>query len=95
MYFDKEEFRKRIKDLRVKNGMTQTEASERLNIGLKSLQSIEQGRRECSLEMLLDLSELYKVSTDYLLKGTVLEGSADRERLAGVIAELTLIMNGK
>lgn len=95
MYFDKEKFRKRIKNLRVKAGLTQAEASERLSISLKSLQSIEQGRRECSLEMLIDLSELYTVSTDYLLKGTDLEGGADRDRLAGVIAELTLIMNGK
>ena len=95
MHFDKEKFRKRIKNLRVKAGLTQAEASERLSISLKSLQSIEQGRRECSLEMLMDLSELYMVSTDYLLKGTDPEGIDNRNRLAGVIAELTSIMNGK
>ena len=71
MYFNQAEFGQRIKELRTMKGLTQEELAYRLNIGHVHMNSIECGRKGCSIDLILELSELFNVSTDYLLKGQV------------------------
>lgn len=65
---------KRIQELRKKNGMTQASLAEVLNIHAASLCAIEKGRRPASIDLLLDLAELFDVSLDYLVLGKCLPG---------------------
>lgn len=43
---------------------------EDLNISADHLSKLEQGKRMCSFELLLAISEYFQVPTDFLLKGT-------------------------
>ena len=57
----------KIKELREKNKLTQQQAAERLNLPLPTYRSYETGAREPGIDVLIKLSELYDVTTDYLL----------------------------
>jgi transcriptional regulator with XRE-family HTH domain len=58
---------KRLKEARRKAGYTQKEAAEKLNIGNNNLSNYERDYRDPDTDTLLKLSNLYNVSTDYLL----------------------------
>lgn len=58
---------KRLKEARQKAGYTQKEAAEKLNIGNNNLSNYERDYRDPDTDTLLKLSNLYNVSTDYLL----------------------------
>lgn len=70
MYFDQKAFGRRVQQLRKEHGITQEQMAERLSFDRPHLAKIETGARSCSFETLLEISELFGVSTDYLLKGT-------------------------
>ena len=57
----------RIKELRTKEKMTQKRLGELVNVTKVSICCYENGTRLPSLEILEDLSEVFKVSVDYLL----------------------------
>ena len=57
----------KIKELREKNKLTQQQAAEKLNLPLPTYRSYETGAREPGVDVLIKLSELYDVTTDYLL----------------------------
>lgn len=57
----------KIKELREKNKLTQQQAAEKLNLPLPTYRSYETGAREPGIDVLIKLSELYDVTTDYLL----------------------------
>ena len=59
----------RIALLRISAGMSQTALAKRLHISPSTIGSYEQGRREPSCDMLVALSDVLGVSTDYLLTG--------------------------
>ncbi|MBO4929283.1 MAG: helix-turn-helix transcriptional regulator [Clostridia bacterium] len=59
----------RIAALRHDRGWSQAELARRLGISTSAVGMYEQGRREPSAELLVALSEEFKVSTDYLLTG--------------------------
>lgn len=61
---------KRIAKLRKEHNMTQEQLSEKLDISIKHCSSVERGLSSLSLEKLVDVSELFDVSIDYLVKGT-------------------------
>ena len=69
MYFNQVEFGQRIKELRTGKGWTQEELAGELNIGHVHMNSIERGRKGCSIDLLLELAECFDVSTYYLLTG--------------------------
>ncbi len=92
MYFNQMEFGKRIKEERNRIGLTQEELAYRLNIGHVHMNSIEKGRKGCSIDLLLELSELLNVSTDYLLTGRIRSGKELKEQLGDVIASLDAII---
>lgn len=58
----------RIAELRRQNGMSQEELADRLGISRQSVSKWESGQSQPEIEKLLQLSEVFHVSTDYLLK---------------------------
>lgn len=57
----------RIKQLRVSNNMTQADLAKKLNITRSSVNAWEMGISTPSTTYIVELSQLFKVSTDYLL----------------------------
>lgn len=57
----------RIRVLREQKGFTQTELAKRLKITRSSVNAWEQGISVPSTQYIVELAEIFKVSTDYLL----------------------------
>ena len=57
----------RIRTLREQKGYTQTELAKRLKITRSSVNAWEQGISVPSTQYIVELAEVFKVSTDYLL----------------------------
>lgn len=60
----------RIKSLRLKKNMSQNELATKLGIGRSNMGHIENGRVEPTKESIVLLSEIFGVTTDYLLGRT-------------------------
>lgn len=60
-------FGKRIREIRLKRGYTQQFVADSLNITLRAYQKYEQGVREPAYDILVQIADLYVISTDYLL----------------------------
>ena len=65
----------RLLELRSKNNMTQENLAEELQVRRQSISKWELGKTLPDVEKLIQLSELYQVSMDYLIKGTVVEAT--------------------
>ena len=59
----------RIAALRRDANLSQLELAQRLKISPSAVGMYEQGRREPALEVVVAMSEIFGVSTDYLLTG--------------------------
>ena len=92
MYFNQAEFGQRIKELRTGKGWTQEELAGELNIGHVHMNSIERGRKGCSIDLLLELAECFEVSTDYLLTGKEHCSRQTGEKLQHVMDDLAAII---
>lgn len=57
----------RIKELRLKNGIKQTELAKILGLSRSAINAWEMGVSVPSTQYLIDLSKLFRVSTDHLL----------------------------
>ena len=57
----------KIKKLRTSKGYTQQQLAERLNVTKSLISAYENGQRSPSYEVLIGISSIFKVSTDYLL----------------------------
>lgn len=57
----------RIKNLRMSNDMTQTDLAKKLNITRSSVNAWEMGISTPSTTYIVELAQLFHVSTDYLL----------------------------
>lgn len=60
-------FGKRLREMRMKRGLTQQVMADSLGVSLRVYQNYEQGTRHPSFYTLVNISKLLKVSTDYLL----------------------------
>ena len=60
-------FRKRLREMRMKRGLTQQKMADLLNVALRTYQNYEGGTRSPSFDVLLKISDILCVSTDYLL----------------------------
>ncbi len=89
MYFDQEAFGKRLRELREEKGLSQESLAEILNISKYHYGSIERGTRGCSIDLLLDLADRFRVSTDYLLLGHSADRSKETETLLTIRDSLT------
>lgn len=58
---------RRIRDLREDHDMTQKEVAEKLNCSQQVYSNYELGQRDIPTDILIRLSYLYNVSTDYIL----------------------------
>ena len=59
----------RIAALRRHAGLSQAELAQRLQISASAMGMYEQGRREPSAQVLVEIARILGVSTDYLLTG--------------------------
>lgn len=57
----------RMKEVREKNGLTQSALAKKLNISRSAVNAWEMGVSIPSAQYLVELSKLFKVTTDYLL----------------------------
>lgn len=57
----------RIRELRLKNGIKQTELAKTLGLSRSAINAWEMGVSVPSTQYLIDLSKLFRVSTDHLL----------------------------
>ena len=73
----------RIKELRASQKITQNEFAERLGVSKSAISSYENGSRLPSYEILIKISRIFKVSTDYLL------GCIDEKELTISVSGLT------
>lgn len=69
MNYDMKKSGERIRQLRVQCGYTQEEFAKTLNVDRSTLSRIESGKRSCSLDLLIQFSELLGVTLDYLILG--------------------------
>ena len=61
----------RIALLRRQAGLSQSELAVRLGISPSAVGMYEQGRREPSVDTLVEMARVFDVSTDYLLTGRI------------------------
>lgn len=83
----------RIRQLRIRNGLTQEKAATALNIDRSFYNRIEAGKKGCSIDLFVQLSELFGVSLDYLIVGKYPDSfleSTDKIQLREDIDELML-----
>ena len=92
MYFNQVEFGQRVKELRMKKGVTQEELAEEINYTFEHINKIERGRNGCSVDLLLELSAYFQVSTDYLLTGRDYRNMVAKKQLENVINELSSVV---
>ena len=61
------DFGNRLKTLRISNSLTQKDLASRLNITKSVISAYETGARLPSYDVLIGLSNIFHVTTDYLL----------------------------
>lgn len=64
---EREKIATRIRDARVMAGLSQAQAAEKLNLQRPAISEIESGKRKVSAEEIIQLAELYRVDTSWLL----------------------------
>jgi transcriptional regulator with XRE-family HTH domain len=64
--FDKKIFGQRIKELRIKNQLTQTQLAEVIGVHKSVISEIENGINTTTLEKVYILADYFNVSIDYL-----------------------------
>ena len=87
MIYDMEASGKRLKELRKQAGKTQEQEAEAVGLEPGTISRIERGAKGMSIDSLLMFSEIYGVSTDYILKGdkTVTTPDALLEELGALV----------
>ena len=64
----------RIKEARKKNGLTQEQLAERLDVSVEFVGQIERGLKLPSMQVFIKIIEALNVSADYLLRDSVSTG---------------------
>ena len=59
----------RIRQLRIQNGYTQEKLAAALNVDQSYYGRIETGKRGCPVDIFVQISDLFGVSLDYLIRG--------------------------
>ena len=67
------EIGKRLYECRTNRKWSQLYVADKMNVSTNTISAIENGVQQFNLMILLRFSELYGVSTDYILKGEILE----------------------
>lgn len=69
MTYDIKKSGERIRQLRIENGYTQKALAQKLGVDWSLLSHIEAGKRGCSVDLLVQLSDLFGVILDLLILG--------------------------
>lgn len=85
----------RIAKLRKEHCMTQEQLAEKLDISIKHCSSVERGLSSLSLEKLIDVSNLFDVSLDYLIKGTSASNDSIKQIWANLPQSITSVLTSK
>ena len=87
MIYDMVASGKRLKALRKQTGKTQEQVAEAVGLEPGTISRIERGAKGMSIDSLWMFSELYRVSTEYILKGnkTVAPSDALLEELGALV----------
>ena len=91
MAYDIKESGARIRKLRIQSGYTQEKLAEALNVDQSYYGRIETGKRGCPVDIFVQISDLFGVSLDYLIRGrsdSDLFGRADVAQLKSDIEKL-------
>lgn len=59
-------FPQRLKEIRIKRGLTQTELGEKVGVKQSTFTNWEKGKREPNFEIVIKLADLLEVSVDWL-----------------------------
>lgn len=59
-------FSERLKELRLKKGLTQTELGEKVGVKQSTFTNWENGKREPNFETIIKIADLLEVSLDWL-----------------------------
>ena len=92
MYFDAKEFGKRLHDVRTSRGIAQEELAVRLGLASKQhVSRMENAERSGSIDLLIELSCILHINTDYFLMGSEPGKEEVRNDLLSIISELSTI----
>ena len=61
------EIGKRIKDLRIESGMTQTQLAQKIGVATNTVSQYEKGLSKTSIDVIVNLAFVLQTTTDYLL----------------------------
>lgn len=64
----------KLKELRKEMGYTQKEISEKLEISERQYINLEKGNSKPSLETIIKIADIYKISIDYITERTKYKG---------------------
>ena len=88
LYYDQKESGKRIAALRRQRGLTQEKLAGQLNISTSNLGKLERGLQSVSIDLLIEISEFFEVSTDYVLLGREVQVDAVKKKIHALIQQL-------
>lgn len=88
---NRKEIGDRIKSLRQDRRISQEQMALDLHISRSTVSKIETDGRITSLEILIQLSEYYHVSTDYILKG-ISDNTSVSKDLQAIVASLNALV---
>ena len=90
------EIGKKIMDLRKKNGLSQEELAEKVDVARQTISKWELGETSPDIKQAKKLSKMFKVSLDELtdndIKDILVEKTSNTEKLAGIIIKLMKFM---
>ena len=92
MTFDARSCGARIKELRLRNRLTQERLARDMNITDVHLRRIESGNRGASMELLIEFAEYFQVSLDYLFLGKSSRANEVKQELNEIKAQLDRII---
>ena len=88
MYYTTKASGARIRELRIAKNLTQDDLAEHMNVSHGYISFIESGKRGCSVDVLIALSNLFGVSIDYIVPGTATSTVPDSAALKADIQAL-------
>lgn len=93
MNYDMKRSGAHIQSLRIQNGYTQNELAKMLKINQGFLSRIEAGQKGCSVDMFIQLSELFHVSIDALIFGQESDKQQETERKVRLKANMAKLID--
>lgn len=84
---DLREIGKRIQLCRKQQGLTQEQLAEQMNVSIQMVSNLERGNKAIRIDNLIRLSQILRISTDYILTGV--KSTEDISALATQISRLS------